>query len=111
MRRAAVVIGLVLGCFWCRGLSAYAESRPIEQLPRDLANWSTMWWAIPEQMLEVASVYGPVAAVTWGPTKGAWTMLDRTSRDVWQAAKSEKRPGHASPYRRQTPGAIFRYEF
>lgn len=111
MWRTAVVLGLVFGCFWCRGARAYAESRPIEQLPRDLAKWSTMWWAIPEQMVDVASVYGPVAALTWGPAKGTWTMLDRTSRDVWQAAKSEKRPGRTSPYRKQPAGAILRYEF
>lgn len=87
-----------------------AESRPLKQLPKDLVRWSTLWMTVPEQMMDVAVDYGPLAAVTWGPAKGTATMVERTTRDLWNATKPDKHPGaQRDPSRLKGP--VFRYTF
>ena len=89
---------------------AWAESRPLKQLPKDLARWSTMWIAIPQQMIDVGLDYGPVAAVTWGPAKGTAKMVEDTTQDMWDAMKPEPHPGQRR-HDEGTKAAIFRYTF
>jgi len=91
-------------------LSAFAASRPIEQLPKDLARWSTLWAAIPKSMAKVGQDDGPLAALTWGPVKGTVVLVESTTKEVWNTVKPDQRPGHR--LRSQHPkGLIFRYEF
>ena len=90
--------------------TAFAESRPLEQLPSDAARLSTEWVAVPAQIAETHRYYGPLAAATWGPVKGAAVMARATTADLWQAFRPDRKPGHSRPGA-STRGALFRYEF
>ncbi len=86
----------------------YAESRTLGQLPGDLWRWSTMWVYVPQQMYAAGLDHGPVAAVTWGPAKGAVLMVNATTRDLWKAAQPDNRPGRSDE---DISGPLFRYDF
>jgi hypothetical protein len=88
-----------------------AERRPLRQLPEDVVRWSTVWLQIPEQMMEVGRTDGPVAAMTWGPTKGAAMMVHSTVKELWEAAKPDKRPGRRRSRPGEPRGVMVRYEF
>ena len=65
----------------------------------------------PQQMLEVGRDEGPLAALTWGPTKGTVKLIESTTKELWDVAKPDKerpgrRPGGDGP-----KGLIIRYEF
>jgi len=110
MTRGLVVAMVVMGLLMSAGASVSAESKPIEQLPKDVVRWSTLWVNVPKEMVEVGQEYGPLAALTWGPTKGTAVMIESTTEELWKAMKPDKRS------RRRlegdgTKGLIFRYEF
>jgi len=115
MRSAAVVASLVIGLVGNPAISLGAdgvEHRPLRQLPEDVVHWSTVWLQIPEQMMEVGRTDGPVAAFAWGPAKGAAVMVESTVKELWEAAKSEKRRGRRrSPRPGEPRGLVLRYEF
>ena len=105
------VTGLVMVLvFVASGMPAvYAQSRPLGQLPADLWRWSTVWAYVPQQMYAVGIDHGPVAAVTWGPAKGAVLMIHSTTQDVWNAAQPDDRPGRRDDS--DMSGPLFRYDF
>lgn len=105
--RWMVAAGLVL----IESSGARAESKPIKDLPNDVAHWSTLWGEIPAQIYEEAIDRGPVSAVTIGPARGAVVMVRDATKELWDAAKGDKRPGHSSPQRKDDSGPVFRYEF
>lgn len=85
-------------------VAAYAaDSKPLEDLPSDLARWSTLWMELPRQMYGVGQEEGPVSAMTWGSVRGTVKLVNTTSKALWDAAKQDQRPGKGH--------AIFRYEF
>lgn len=87
-----------------------AQSKPINELPTDLAHWSTMWVEVPRQMYGVGQEEGPVAAITWGPVRGTVMFVNATTKALWDVAKPEMRPAHRS--RNKEPfGPMLRYEF
>jgi len=100
----AVSVGLLISP------AAFAESRPIEQLPGDVVRWSTLWVAIPKSMVEVGQEDGPLAALTWGPVKGTAALVESTAKEVWDTVKPDHTPGHR-PNSPHPKGLIFRYEF
>ena len=110
MRRMQWVAGMCVASVLAAPF-AQAESRPIKQLPKDLVRWSTLWMAIPEQMMDVGMEYGPLAAVTWGPAKGTADMVERTTRDLWEASKPEPHPVVAHRNESRPKGPVFRYTF
>jgi len=110
MRRVWTVGSLLMVAVIGLVPSAFAERRPIKQLPVDVVRWSTLWVNVPKEMVEVGQEYGPLAALTWGPTKGTAVMIESTTEELWKAMKPDKRS------RRRlegdgTKGLIFRYEF
>ena len=111
MARWIAVGSVAASLLFCAGAGVRAESRPIKELPDDVARWSTVWGEIPAQMYEVGIDHGPMAALTWGPAKGAVVMVESVGKEVWHAATPEKRPGHYAPSEKGVSGAIFRYEF
>ena len=90
--------------------SALARSRPIGQLPKDLVRWSTLWVSIPQQMYAVNQEQGAVAALTWGPTKGAAMMIHATGKEVWDVMKVDE-SRRLSSREHKTGQMLFRYEF
>ena len=108
-------MGCVLGVWWTSAAALWAaESRPLKKLPADVLRWSTAWVEIPKQVYEIGQDYGPVAAVTWGPTKGTAMMVGSTTKELWNATKPDKRPAHSpSQYskHKHPTGPLFRYEF
>lgn len=115
MRNLTVVASVVIGLVWAPAMllgADGAERRPLRQLPEDVVRWSTVWLQIPEQMMEVGRTDGPLAAFTWGPTKGAAVMVESTVKELWEAAKPDKRPGRRRSARPGEPrGVMVRYEF
>jgi len=111
MRRMLVVMGLMYSWVggWGMG-SAYAESRPLKQLPSDLLRWSTIWTEVPRAIYEVGRRDGPVAAVTWGPTQGTARLIESTTEEVWKAMKPDKRP-RSRAHGKDVKGIVARYEF
>ena len=107
---APQMVGVVLGMIVAGGPWLQAERRPVERLPKDLVRWSTVWVAIPQQMYAVDRDYGPFAALTWGPSKGAVMMVASTAKELWEAAKKEERPGRR-PGEKEFKGVVVRYEF
>ena len=89
--------------------SVSAETRPIAQLPGDLVRWTTVWTDVPQQMYAVTLDHGPVAGLTWGPTKGTALMVTSTTKEIWGAMQRDERPGHRS--NEDVNGPLFRYEF
>ncbi len=113
MRRINGVVfafGLLAVSVMCTGIAMCAESKPLRELPTDLMRWSTLWTAIPRQMYEVGQEDGPLAAVTWGPTKGTAQVIQQTTEELWNAAKPDHRPGHESTVKGSN-GVLLRYEF
>lgn len=86
-----------------------AESKPLSELPGDLARWSTLWMDVPRAMYDVGMEEGPLTAVTWGPVKGTVMLVNTATRTLWEMAQPEKPTAHTSQGRR--PGVIFQYEF
>ncbi len=101
MAVTVVLAGFVGGTPW-----TFAESKPIQQLPEDLARWSTLWVELPREIGQVGEAHGPLAAATWGPVKGTAQVVRSTVKEVWNAAKTDQTGG-----RHAGPGALFRYEF
>ena len=90
--------------------SAFAESRPIKQLPSDVARLSTLWLTVPVSMIETGQEYGPLAALTWGPAKGTVEFARATKKEVWDSVKPDQKRGYRSRTQREI-GPVFRYEF
>lgn len=112
MRSIRVAVVMIMGCWIASGASAAwaAQSKPIDELPTDLAHWSTMWVEVPRQMYGVGQEEGPVAAITWGPVRGTVMFVNATTKALWDVAKPEMRPAHRS--RNKEPlGPMLRYEF
>ncbi len=109
MRSLTIMASVMIGV-WVGSLVASAESRPLKQLPADIVRWSTVWVNIPEQMYVVGQEEGPLAAMTWGPAKGAVVMVQSTTQELWEAMKPDERPGHRSQHG-DVHGALLRYEF
>lgn len=105
--KIVVAWGMVMGV----AKLASAQSRPLEQLPKDVAKWSTVWVEVPKQMYEVGKDDGPLAALTWGSAKGTAVMIDSTTKDLWNAWKPDEKPGHESTADDDVTGPLFRYEF
>ena len=110
MRNVGVIAGFIIAALIGAAPCVFAESKPIEQLPGDVVRLATEWTAIPQQMYAVGREEGPLAALTWGPAKGAAVMVQSTTKDVWKAVKPDKTPGHGSR-ERNVKGLVFRYEF
>lgn len=107
----AIRIGVMVGAVMTGAAAASAaESKPIEQLPRDVMRWATMWTAIPQEMFGVGQEEGPLAALTWGPAKGTVVFVDAATRELWNAAKSNKRTEQRTSGKQST-NPILRYEF
>lgn len=110
MNRTRWVTGALVGLVLMSAPLAFAEDRPLKQFPADVARWSTLWMAIPQQMMVVGQEQGPLAAVTVGPTQGAAAMVESTGHEVWNAMQSETNP--AQRYKNEEEGtAVFRYDF
>lgn len=109
MKRMAGVTGLLAGLLLAGGLRVAAEVRPIEQLPKDVVRWSMLWVEIPQEMAKAGQAYGPLAALTVGPAMGTANILDSTAKELWAAAKGDKRPGRQ--HRGNPNGPLFQYEF
>lgn len=101
MRTLSWIAMLMVGLS-CSVAAYAADAKPLEDLPSDLAHWSTLWMELPKQMYGVGQEEGPVSAMTWGSVRGTVKLVDATSKAVWAAAKQDSRPGR---------GAILRYEF
>lgn len=110
MRRVGMAASLVISGVMFGLPLVFAESRPIEQLPKDLLRWSTLWMDIPKQMYAVGQEEGLLAALTWGPTKGTAVMVQSTTKEVWDVVKPDQRP-HQRQGRDSPKGLIVRYEF
>ena len=110
MRRVGMAASVVLSGVMIGLPLVFAESRPLEQLPKDLLRWSTLWMDIPKQMYEVGQEEGPLAALTWGPTKGTAVMLQSTTQELWDVVKPDKRPQRSQGVD-NPKGLIVRYEF
>lgn len=109
MTRSVVCMGVLVGVL-CGTATAMAKSRPIQQLPGDVVRWSTLWVAVPEEMVAVGHDEGPLAALTWGPAKGTAVLVQQTGQEVWDIMKPDENPVHRS--RASNPqGVILRYEF
>lgn len=103
MRKALWIVTVIAGLSCSVAASAAAESKPLTDLPSDLAHWSTLWMELPRQMYGVGQEEGPVSAMTWGPVRGTIMMMDATGKALWDAVKYDQRPGRGD--------AILRYEF
>lgn len=101
MRKVLWIATVIAGLF-CSVAASAAESKPLTDLPSDLAHWSTLWMELPQQMYGVGQEEGPVSAMTWGPVRGTVMVMEATSKALWDAVKQDARPGR---------GAILRYEF
>lgn len=99
--RTAFWLATLMGGLSCMTVQA-ADSKPLGELPSDLATWSTLWMELPKQMYGVGQEEGPLSAMTWGSVRGTVKLVDATSKAVWAAAKRDSRPGR---------DAILRYEF
>ena len=109
--RRTVFLGVVLVTGLVGGEPlAFAASRPIKQLPGDIVRVSTIWMAIPKDMVEVGREHGPLAALTWGPAKGMTTFVRSTASEIWDTVKPDKKRSRLAS-RGRPNGAIFRYEF
>jgi len=104
----SVIIGLV--AFLGGETVALAATKPIQQLPADVARWSTLWMNIPSSMVEEGQEHGPLAALTWGPAKGTAEFARATKEEVWDSLKLDQSQGYRSRTRREI-GPVFRYEF
>jgi len=106
-----MLAGAVVMVGWCCAVAVAqaAQSKPLSELPGDLARWSTLWMDVPRAMYDVGMEEGPVAAVTWGPVKGTVMLIHTTTRTLREMAQPEKPTAHKSQGRR--PGVIFQYEF
>ena len=102
MRRAFWITVMVAGTIGVASVQA-AESKPIEELPADLARWSMLWGELPKGMYAVEREEGPLSAMTWGPVRGTVMVVDATAKAIWDAAKQDKHGGR--------PGVLLRYEF
>jgi len=101
MRAMLWIMMLSAGLFVSVAAQA-ADTKPLEDLPADLAHWSTFWVELPKQMYGVGQEEGPISAMTWGPVRGTVMLMDAATKALWDAAKQDQRPGR---------GAILRYEF
>lgn len=109
MRNVLTSAVMVVGLSSLMTAAQAAQSKPLSELPGDLARWSTLWMDIPRAMYDVGMEEGPLTAVTWGPVKGTVMLIHTTTRTLREMAQPEKRPGHRS--NGQRPGVIFQYEF
>lgn len=108
----APFVAILMGLSLWFGATTYSEAavnRPLKKLPADLFRWSLVWVEVPKRMYEVGQDHGPLAAMTWGPTKGTMTMVGATGKELWGAVQTEKHPAHKP--RKQPNGPLFRYEF
>lgn len=103
--RRALLLGGFLAAVTIATVSA--DAKPLNALPMDIGRWSIMWMVVPQEMYRVGMEHGPVAAVTWGPAKGTAAMVGSTTRELWQAAQPDRRPGRRS----NDDGMVFRYDF
>lgn len=106
MSRVLFVIVTILAMFVSGEPSAFAESKAIRQLPTDVARWSTLWLAVPKDMVEVDREHGPLAALTWGPVKGTASFVRSSVAEVWETVKVDQQRERQRP-----AGAILYYEF
>ena len=104
----SVIIGLV--ALLCAETAALAATKPIQQLPADVARWSTLWMNIPNSMIEEGQEHGPLAALTWGPAKGTVEFARATKKEVWDSVKPDQKRGYRSRTQREI-GPVFRYGF
>ena len=110
MRKALTGAVVIVGMCGLMTSAQAAQDKPIQALPGDLMKWSTLWVEVPKQMYHVGQDAGPLAAMTWGPVKGAATFVNVTTKALWDAVQQEKREGHQPPSE-EPVGPILRYEF
>ena len=110
MRRVLCVVVTMVVLFVGGDRLAFAASKSIKQLPADLARWSMMWTAIPQQMVEVGQEHGPLAGLMWGPAQGAAALVESAVKEVWETAKLDRKPRPHSQGQ-HSQGALLRYEF
>lgn len=111
MKRASWVAGLMLGCVMAGVPSVFAQDRSIEELPKDLLRWSTLWVAIPQQMGRVGAEEGPLSAMTWGMARGTATLIQATTNEVWDVVKPDEKPSHRPQRDDDASGVMLRYRF
>jgi len=110
MRRVLFVVVTMVALFIGGDRYVFAASRPIKQLPADMARWSMMWTVVPKQVYSVGRKHGPFAALIWGPVKGTAKLIQSTVKEAWDTVKPDKnRVRYARSGRPK--GVIFRYEF
>lgn len=110
MRRAGMIVGIIVGAVMVGASGAQAQGRSIKQLPSDLVRCSLLWTEVPKQMVAVGKDDGPVAALTWGPVKGTAVMIESATKGVWTVMKANRAAQRYSS-RKNPNGPIFRYEF
>lgn len=110
MRKVLAGAVVVAGVCGLMATAQAAESKPIRELPRDLARWSTLWMDVPQAIYDVGMAEGPVAAVMWGPVMGTAKLMSTTTRTLQEVAQPEQRPAYQSQARRPA-GVILQYEF
>ena len=89
---------------------AWAQTKPLQELPGDLVHWSTMPMAVPNTIRQVGVEEGPISAMVWGPTKGSAVLLRSASEELWALVKPDPAPEHG-PRPKRPVGMILSYEF
>lgn len=100
--RAMLWMATMIAGLSCSLAAHAADAKPLNELPGDVAQWSTVWMELPRQMYGVGQEEGPLSAMTWGSVRGTVKLVDTTSKMLWDAAKRDPGPGR---------DAILRYEF
>jgi len=80
------VLFVVAALVGCAGSVCWAKD--IQELPRDLATWSTAWIEVPKGMAEETQENGPLMGVIVGPWEGmaamAGTVAEAGARGIDQ---------------------------
>ena len=106
----AWLIGGIVGMVVVGAVASADERRPISQLPADLARWSTVWVAIPQQMVAVGRESGAIAGLTVGPAKGAARMVESTGKELWTSMRHDESRARRDEGR-GTGSLLIHYEF
>ncbi|MBI4354848.1 MAG: hypothetical protein HY597_00175 [Candidatus Omnitrophica bacterium] len=66
---------VLVACLTC-GFVPAGWTKDIQELPRDLATWSTLWMEVPQAVSEETRANGPVQGIVVGPWEGMASMVE-----------------------------------
>lgn len=106
-----VILGLLIN--WA--ITGFAENVPVAgksvtEIPSDIGRWMTTWKVLPETVKQVAENHGPVAAVFYGPAKGALKFARNSSEEAWDAVAVDQ-DERAKGSHGHSEGLVLRYQF